>query len=182
MKRGPYKKPDRMKFFMSKVEFVGDCWIWKGTIKKNNGRPIFWDGVISVSSAKWIYLLRHPEHARKRLYYTTKCGNKLCVNPNHIIKGADWKDEPPKLCESHRRKRRITEEEKKLLKVLPPKQVHKVKECLGNKDWVLTEVRETGDNRVRMAVLRATVDMGEGSEKMYAYKLIAPNGEMREVS
>ena len=64
-------------------ELQGDCWIWKGYVWQGN--PMM------NSSANTPMLLRptlleelHGERPEWAKAATTTCGNRLCVNPDHV--------------------------------------------------------------------------------------------------
>lgn len=62
---------------------VGDCWEWQGAVQHNSPVPTLnWQG-----STKPVR--RHIAEARgdqvEDRVATYKCGNELCVNPDHVI-------------------------------------------------------------------------------------------------
>ena len=75
---------------MGRVERVGGCWLWKGARNKRTGYGKFQDRGRTILAHRASYqffkgmipdglVVRHVEHSI--------CGNKHCVNPNHLRLG-----------------------------------------------------------------------------------------------
>ena len=72
--------------FWSKVDRSGDCWVWKGAVKKDRrsgGYGMFWSQNRTRRAHKFAY-----EHAvgpvPPGLELDHLCGNRACVNPAHL--------------------------------------------------------------------------------------------------
>lgn len=62
------------------------CWIWTGLCDKN-GFPLLHDGITNVLAHRWAYAHWRGPLARSRRT-TRTCGNRLCVNPDHVSETA----------------------------------------------------------------------------------------------
>lgn len=62
-----------------------DCWVWTGSLLENKNYPRH-----SLNNGKYMgarrfsYTLKHGK-LDKKIHISTKCGNDLCVNPDHFI-------------------------------------------------------------------------------------------------
>lgn len=65
---------------------VGECNVWTGYVNKNKGLAMTNVNLIPVYLTKFVWLHAHPESADVPTthYCATICGNKLCLNPEHI--------------------------------------------------------------------------------------------------
>lgn len=74
-----------MQKLKEKCQFIDECWIWIGHIN-NAGYPIVYSSIrrrmTQVKNLMWA-LTKNGEDRPKML--STSCGNKRCVNPEHII-------------------------------------------------------------------------------------------------
>ena len=61
----------------------GDCWKWLGSINKNTGYGKKQLGGKSVLAHRWVYAIFHG-HVPGNYVLDHTCGNKWCVNPNHL--------------------------------------------------------------------------------------------------
>lgn len=69
--------------FFKNIERQGECWIWTGYARPERQYPLF---LIDNKfyPANRISLLLHGEELPNRIF--NLCGNKLCVNPDHLSK------------------------------------------------------------------------------------------------
>ena len=77
------------------VEEVGDCWEWTGSVTKDTGHPIIHmrqpvqgmprTGCMTVR--RLVFMLNGGTLV-PRLPIDCKCGNRLCVNPAHLVQSS----------------------------------------------------------------------------------------------
>lgn len=69
-------------FIRSRCEEFGDCWEWQGALQSAGVTPMihYKQRVISVRRL----IAEHQGQEVKGKVVTYKCGNELCVNPDHI--------------------------------------------------------------------------------------------------
>jgi hypothetical protein len=70
---------------MSKVSFVGDCWLWSGGIEKPSGTPVIYDDRTSSMIRVWKLLWEKENGPASFRSGRAKCGSTFCVNPAHIV-------------------------------------------------------------------------------------------------
>lgn len=73
------------KRFWAKVNKTDDgCWLWTGYTRKGYGRFSFRRKLVSSHYFAWEILngIARPSDSARLLY---QCGNKLCVNPEHML-------------------------------------------------------------------------------------------------
>lgn len=66
--------------FMRKVEKVNGCWLWVAAL--NKGVPVFRANRRTHNAARWLYRQHHDLNSTHIVVAT--CGNKHCVNPEHL--------------------------------------------------------------------------------------------------
>jgi hypothetical protein len=82
---------EKIESFMSHVDKVNDCWIWKGPFTTKNGERLFpsFNASIKGNTCARIASFRifiNPEFEPNREHWVTaSCGNLMCVNPKHLI-------------------------------------------------------------------------------------------------
>lgn len=69
-------------FIRSRCEEFGDCWEWQGALQSCGVTPMinYKQRVISVRRL----IAEHQGHDLVGKVATYKCGNELCVNPDHV--------------------------------------------------------------------------------------------------
>jgi hypothetical protein len=68
--------------FLSKVTKGPDCWQWSGGRDRHGYGVIWWDGK-PFKAHRLAYLLANS-NLPTRLWVTHTCGNRGCVNPQHL--------------------------------------------------------------------------------------------------
>ncbi len=68
---------------MQRIDYVGDCWIWRSTFYQNRPRYSI-KGLGSKYVTKLIYEFKRDKISRNKVIMHT-CNDFRCVNPNHII-------------------------------------------------------------------------------------------------
>lgn len=63
-------------------EEVGDCWEWHGAMQSNAPTPVINFKGAAMPVRRVIAITRGPINGKLA---THKCGNALCVNPDHVI-------------------------------------------------------------------------------------------------
>ena len=66
----------------SRCEEVGECWEWQGALQKTKGAPVMYVDKKNGCVRRWIAL--EMGHEVEGKVVTHKCGNHLCVNPEHL--------------------------------------------------------------------------------------------------
>lgn len=65
------------------IKVEGDCWVWTGLIDRANGYGLIREGSRTFLAYRYIYEatigVPPPGLRMKQL-----CGNRACVNPNHV--------------------------------------------------------------------------------------------------
>lgn len=88
--RKPLDTTPKERFF-DKVRVEGDCWVWEGFYNKT-GLPLFsaryMGNTISVSSRKFSWEISNGKIPKGREVSFT-CGNRKCVNPEHLTINTD---------------------------------------------------------------------------------------------
>lgn len=68
-----------------------DCWYWKGYVNKKGKTPMTsWNSKVR-SVRRLFYEILFPADSEQAQWVYAKCGDRNCVNPDHIIEGR-----PPK--------------------------------------------------------------------------------------
>jgi len=77
---------------MNLIELSHDCWFWKGYINKTTKVPMtsFNNKVRSVR--RMFYEILYPEFNESTKWVYASCGDRNCVNPDHIVEGRPKKD------------------------------------------------------------------------------------------
>jgi hypothetical protein len=79
---GRHKKPFEMSAITSRIIEEGSCHIWQGYL--GNGVPmVFYGGAMKPVRLVISYLLK--KNTPEKGYWSSKCLNKLCVNPAHSV-------------------------------------------------------------------------------------------------
>lgn len=73
--------------FYNSVEKTTYCWEWKGFL--NSGSPAIKYTHKVYSSRRVSLFLAGREVSSKERVFTKMCGNKLCVNPDHLVVGEE---------------------------------------------------------------------------------------------
>jgi len=85
---------EKLDLFLSLYTTVGnkeDCWLWNGPVDKTlgYGRTSFL-GYPSTAHAA-VHMLAYGDHLKtvgnKNIHIRHLCGNRLCINPNHLALG-----------------------------------------------------------------------------------------------
>lgn len=65
---------------------IGDdgCWVWQGYVQKKRGLPIYCEGRSKRASATKASFEAYVGPVSDGLSVKPMCGNKLCVNPEHL--------------------------------------------------------------------------------------------------
>jgi hypothetical protein len=71
--------------FDAKVDFSGDCWLWKGRRTKF-GYGFFWEGKKDVYAHRFSWS-RYNGEIPKGLFILHRCDNPPCVKPGHLSIG-----------------------------------------------------------------------------------------------
>jgi len=73
---------DLAEYIRQRCEEQGDCWEWLGALQSHGVTPMinYKQRVISVRRL----IAEHQGHNIKGKVATYKCGNTLCVNPDHV--------------------------------------------------------------------------------------------------
>lgn len=66
--------------FMRKVEKVDGCWLWAAATSK--GIPVFRANRRTHTASRWLYRQYHDLNSTHLV--VTTCGNRHCVNPEHL--------------------------------------------------------------------------------------------------
>lgn len=64
----------------------GECWIWSGRISPRGYPLMYVDGVRPAQSVRRVSLIASGVNVGKGAPVKTKCGNRLCVNPDCCVK------------------------------------------------------------------------------------------------
>lgn len=73
--------------FLAQIDFIGDCWIWQGSVAKNGYGRIF-----DQNLGKYVRVHRYSFELWNGWINENKlvchdCDNPLCVNPSHFWLG-----------------------------------------------------------------------------------------------
>jgi hypothetical protein len=88
---------------------AAECWQWVGSVAPNSLRPQFSDRHPDTGSrtmrnaARVAYELHHGCRVPKGLFVLSKCRNKRCCNPDHLVLGG-----ASEACKGTERKRKLT--------------------------------------------------------------------------
>lgn len=93
-----------MERFMRKVEKVDGCWLWVGAMNRNIG--VFRANRRTHNAGRWLYR-QHHELNSTHLVVTT-CGNRHCVNPDHLKSMTKSEFNKPDRAEETAKRERIT--------------------------------------------------------------------------
>lgn len=83
--RGPSPKPTS-ELFWGKVDKTKSCWVWKGTVRRRDGSPLFSFGspATTVSASRWAFEDQFGFAVPDHVHLFRLCGNRLCVKPGHL--------------------------------------------------------------------------------------------------
>jgi len=88
-RRGPPKIPMELRFHGKfKVDNDTGCWLWHGMT--HCGTPYMKSLPSKINAKKYAYDF-YVGPVRKSASIFNSCGNKLCVNPNHMMLLEEWK-------------------------------------------------------------------------------------------
>lgn len=65
--------------FLRKIEEVGECWVWRGRVRKHDGTPIH----RTSTAQRYGWLAVHGAFPPEGVRLIRKCSNELCVSPQH---------------------------------------------------------------------------------------------------
>jgi hypothetical protein len=72
------------------IKDADDCWLWKGSISGGYGH--FSGNGVNMPAHRYSYKLKYKSLSNhigyKRMVVRHLCGNKLCVNPKHLLIGS----------------------------------------------------------------------------------------------
>lgn len=71
--------------FWKKVDKSGDCWVWTGFVKPNNGYGVFWDKKHVLAHVFSYTLDGELEQGEEVMHI---CDNPPCVRRSHLKKGS----------------------------------------------------------------------------------------------
>ncbi len=74
-------------YLMNLIELTDDCWLWKGYVNKITKVPMtsFNNKVRSVR--RMFYEILYPDIEKEIRWVYAICGDRNCVNPDHIVSG-----------------------------------------------------------------------------------------------
>ena len=86
----PILTKERLKDFLSKIDFTDDCWIWTGSTTVNSGGRPYPNYSFRYNKEKKNFIpyrvmhswFVNPIGSRKMVHH--KCQQPLCVNPTHL--------------------------------------------------------------------------------------------------
>lgn len=77
------KKVNTIDFVLSKCNKSGDCLLWGGSVNEHDIPQTSFNYHV-VRIPRYIYETNHGKQPRNR-WITQSCGNKRCINPEHLI-------------------------------------------------------------------------------------------------
>ena len=78
---------DLLQLVRTKAEEVGNCWDWSGALQQHKFSPMFrYKGQVQpVRRILAMSMQMDMQIDEKPAFATVKCGNRLCVNPTHVV-------------------------------------------------------------------------------------------------
>lgn len=82
MPTGIYPRIPTVERFQSKIEIVGECWLWTAGLD-DDGHGQFWVEDRNIPAHRYSWLIAGKPLAKRKVLHHT-CPNKNCCNPAHL--------------------------------------------------------------------------------------------------